>query len=212
MVNCRYSQLMPVACQNHLFVLHQAVATADTLFSPAVFFILYHVASAPSPAEATLVTDSVGHNHRHLLVVHKHEAHLVSGTTHATLADTGSTQRLLQSREHNEQVVTHINASNSNSQGRHMLNASSYTKTGNARLTASARAVRIAFYLWLSLVNLLATSTLWARAADAFDSNAAARLFGFLGAGATLGEPCCYKQPVECNICFAYRHGECFCT
>ena len=47
--------------------------------------------------------------------------------------------------------------------------------------------MRIGFYLWLSLLNLLATSTLWARAADAFDSSAAARLFGFLGAGATLG-------------------------
>ena len=51
----------------------------------------------------------------------------------------------------------------------------------------SQRAVRIGFYLWLSLLNLVATSTLWARAADAFDSNAAKRLFGFLGAGATLG-------------------------
>ena len=61
-------------------------------------------------------------------------------------------------------------------------------RTGDPSLTAPQKAVRIAFYLWLSLLNLLATSTLWARAADAFDSDAASRLFGFLGAGATIGE------------------------
>lgn len=68
-----------------------------------------------------------------------------------------------------------------------MLDVSGNARQGSSDLTSSAQAVRIAFYLWLTLVNLLATSTLWARAADAFDSNAAARLFGFLGAGATLG-------------------------
>lgn len=61
-------------------------------------------------------------------------------------------------------------------------------KTGDPNLSGAQKAVRIGFYLWLSLLNLLATSTLWARAADAFDSSAAARLFGFLGAGATLGQ------------------------
>lgn len=60
-------------------------------------------------------------------------------------------------------------------------------KQGDPSLTPPQRAVRIGFYLWLSLLNLVATSTLWARAADAFDSHAAKRLFGFLGAGATLG-------------------------
>lgn len=60
-------------------------------------------------------------------------------------------------------------------------------KQGDPSLTQPQRAVRIGFYLWLSLVNLVATSTLWARAADAFDSHAAKQLFGFLGAGATLG-------------------------
>lgn len=68
-----------------------------------------------------------------------------------------------------------------------MLDATARARTGSPELTSAARSVRIAFYLWLTLVNLLATSTLWARAADAFDSNAAVRLFGFLGAGATLG-------------------------
>jgi AAA family ATP:ADP antiporter len=52
------------------------------------------------------------------------------------------------------------------------------------------RAVRAAFFLWLSVSNLVCLSTLWARVADIFGSNAAARLFGFLGAGATCGERC----------------------
>jgi len=63
----------------------------------------------------------------------------------------------------------------------------SQAKTGDPNLTRGQKAVRVAFYLWLSLLNLLATSTLWARAADVFDSSAASRLFGFLGAGATIG-------------------------
>ena len=37
------------------------------------------------------------------------------------------------------------------------------------------RAVRMAFYLWVSAANLVAVSTMWARAADAFHPNAAAR-------------------------------------
>ncbi len=47
--------------------------------------------------------------------------------------------------------------------------------------------VRAAFFLWLSVLNLMCLSTLWARAADLFSSEAATRLFGFLGAGATCG-------------------------
>ena len=71
--------------------------------------------------------------------------------------------------------------------------AANQGKTGDASLTRPQKVVRIAFYLWLGLLNLLATSTLWARAADAFDSNAASRLFGFLGAGATIGAfPVCF--------------------
>lgn len=66
--------------------------------------------------------------------------------------------------------------------------AANQAKTGDPNLTRGQKAVRIAFYLWLSLLNLLATSTLWARAADVFDSSAASRLFGFLGAGATIGQ------------------------
>ncbi|KAA6417728.1 MAG: hypothetical protein FRX49_12314 [Trebouxia sp. A1-2] len=67
-------------------------------------------------------------------------------------------------------------------------NTASQAKTGDPNLTRGQKAVRAAFYLWLSLLNLLATSTLWARAADVFDSSAASRLFGFLGAGATIGQ------------------------
>ena len=72
-------------------------------------------------------------------------------------------------------------------------NTASQAKTGDPNLTRGQKAVRAAFYLWLSLLNLLATSTLWARAADVFDSSAASRLFGFLGAGATIGRYCIYS-------------------
>ncbi len=50
------------------------------------------------------------------------------------------------------------------------------------------RAVRMAFFLWLSVVNLVGLSTMWARMADVFGSEAGTRLFGFLGAGATCGK------------------------
>ena len=79
--------------------------------------------------------------------------------------------------------------------------AANQAKTGDASLTTAQKAVRVAFYLWLGLLNLLATSTLWTRAADAFDSNAASRLFGFLGAGATIGaspfQKCCDDNQSE---------------
>ena len=50
------------------------------------------------------------------------------------------------------------------------------------------RVVRAAFFLWVSVVNLVGLSTMWARMADVFGSEAGTRLFGFLGAGATCGE------------------------
>lgn len=49
------------------------------------------------------------------------------------------------------------------------------------------RFVRVAFFLWVSVVNLVGLSTMWARMADVFGSEAGTRLFGFLGAGATCG-------------------------
>ena len=54
-------------------------------------------------------------------------------------------------------------------------------------MTAAQRAVRCAFFLWVSLINLVGVATVWARASDVFVPEASARLFGILGAGATLG-------------------------
>ncbi|KAF3500083.1 hypothetical protein F2Q69_00045535 [Brassica cretica] len=45
--------------------------------------------------------------------------------------------------------------------------------------------VRVGFFLWVALLNLVAISSTWARIIDVMDS---ARLFGFVGAGATLGQ------------------------
>ena len=48
--------------------------------------------------------------------------------------------------------------------------------------------VRAAFFLWLTVMNLVALSAVWARLGDVFGSSASKRLFGFLGAGATCGD------------------------
>ncbi|KAK3230039.1 hypothetical protein Dsin_001920 [Dipteronia sinensis] len=48
--------------------------------------------------------------------------------------------------------------------------------------------VRIGFFLWVSLLNLITISSTWARVIDVMDSESGSRLFGFIGAGATLGQ------------------------
>jgi hypothetical protein len=59
---------------------------------------------------------------------------------------------------------------------------------GASQLTGAQAAVRVCFFLWVSLLNLVGVSTLWARSADVFSPESAGRLFGLLGAGATLGQ------------------------
>lgn len=49
-------------------------------------------------------------------------------------------------------------------------------------------AVRIAMFLWVALLNLITISSTWARVIDVMDSESGSRLFGFIGAGATLGQ------------------------
>ncbi|KAK4433522.1 hypothetical protein Salat_1114500 [Sesamum alatum] len=49
-------------------------------------------------------------------------------------------------------------------------------------------AVRIAMFLWVALLNLITISSTWARVIDVMDSESGSRLFGFVGAGATLGQ------------------------
>ncbi|KAH7289962.1 hypothetical protein KP509_30G025900 [Ceratopteris richardii] len=48
--------------------------------------------------------------------------------------------------------------------------------------------LRASFYIWIALLNLFTTSALWACLADIMTSEAASRLFGLVGAGATLGQ------------------------
>lgn len=45
-----------------------------------------------------------------------------------------------------------------------------------------------AFFVWISLLNLISVSAVWARAADVFTSQEARRLYGVVGAGATAGQ------------------------
>ncbi|XP_074372698.1 uncharacterized protein LOC141713269 isoform X2 [Apium graveolens] len=44
------------------------------------------------------------------------------------------------------------------------------------------------FYISVALLNLITISSTWARVIDVVDSESASRLFGFIGAGATLGQ------------------------
>ncbi|KAK7260721.1 hypothetical protein RIF29_26996 [Crotalaria pallida] len=48
--------------------------------------------------------------------------------------------------------------------------------------------VRIGLFLWVALLNLITISSTWARIIDVMDSESGSRLFGFIGAGATLGQ------------------------
>ncbi|KAI7750549.1 hypothetical protein M8C21_016401 [Ambrosia artemisiifolia] len=48
--------------------------------------------------------------------------------------------------------------------------------------------VRIGFFLWVALLNLITISSTWARVIDAMDNESGSRLFGFIGAGATFGQ------------------------
>ncbi|KAK6929552.1 hypothetical protein RJ641_005757 [Dillenia turbinata] len=65
---------------------------------------------------------------------------------------------------------------------------------GNSRSTSTAAwsshgwfyvSVRVGLFLWVALLNLLTISSTWARVIDVMDSS---RLFGFIGAGATVGQ------------------------
>ncbi|XP_019438742.1 PREDICTED: uncharacterized protein LOC109344409 [Lupinus angustifolius] len=48
--------------------------------------------------------------------------------------------------------------------------------------------VRIGLFLWVALLNLITISSTWARIIAVMDSESGSRLFGFIGAGATLGQ------------------------
>eukprot|EP00775_Hariotina_reticulata_P011490 gene11490-11633_t len=61
-------------------------------------------------------------------------------------------------------------------------------RDGDPSLSQPQRLLRAAFYVWVNCMNLVAISSLWARCADAFCPEAAARLFAFIAAGATLGQ------------------------
>nr|CAD1817492.1 unnamed protein product [Ananas comosus var. bracteatus] len=54
----------------------------------------------------------------------------------------------------------------------------------------SSKDVRICLFLWVALLNLVTISSTWARVIDVMDNESGSRLFGFIGAGATLGQLC----------------------
>ncbi|KIY98873.1 hypothetical protein MNEG_9090 [Monoraphidium neglectum] len=62
-------------------------------------------------------------------------------------------------------------------------------KKKKPRVSTAQAVLRMVFYSWVSTYNLVAISSLWARCADVF-SETGTRLFGFISAGATLGQLC----------------------
>jgi len=48
--------------------------------------------------------------------------------------------------------------------------------------------VIISLFIWVALLNIITISSTWARVIDVMDSESGSRLFGFIGAGATLGQ------------------------
>ena len=66
-------------------------------------------------------------------------------------------------------------AASATSAGRSLLQG--WAGGGDPLLTAVQRGVRAALFLWVSLINLLAVSTMWAVAADTFSSDAGEAVF-----------------------------------
>lgn len=58
---------------------------------------------------------------------------------------------------------------------------------GTDAQTGLSRGVGYTFYIWLTVVNLFATSVFWAFMVDIFDVDQGKRLFAFVGIGGTLG-------------------------
>jgi AAA family ATP:ADP antiporter len=58
---------------------------------------------------------------------------------------------------------------------------------GSDAQTTLSRNVGYAYYVWLSVINLFATSLFWAYMVDIFDTAQGKRLFAFIGVGGTLG-------------------------
>jgi len=58
---------------------------------------------------------------------------------------------------------------------------------GSGTETALSRGVAYTYYVWLSVINLFATSLFWAYMVDLFDAGQGKRMFAFIGVGGTLG-------------------------
>lgn len=59
---------------------------------------------------------------------------------------------------------------------------------GDSELLPLARGVHFSFFLWVGVQSLAAISAIWAKCADIFSTDAALRLYGFIGGGGTLGQ------------------------
>jgi AAA family ATP:ADP antiporter len=58
---------------------------------------------------------------------------------------------------------------------------------GSGVHTVLSRNIAYTYYVWLSVINLFATSLFWAYMVDLFDTGQGKRMFAFIGVGGTLG-------------------------
>jgi len=58
---------------------------------------------------------------------------------------------------------------------------------GSSAHTTLSRNIAYTYYVWLSVINLFATSLFWAYMVDLFDTGQGKRMFAFIGVGGTLG-------------------------
>lgn len=61
-------------------------------------------------------------------------------------------------------------------------------RQGDPSLAMPVRWLYFFFFLWIGVQSLASMSALWARCSDIFSRDAALRLYGFIGGGATLGQ------------------------
>lgn len=72
---------------------------------------------------------------------------------------------------------------------KYLVSTGQMPETGKAvEVAGLAFGVGVAFFIWVSVFNLFATSIFWAFLADLYNSRDSKKLFGFVGAGGTLGQ------------------------
>jgi len=119
-----------------------------------------------------------------------HKQQYADLSNRSMLGQAGTTSHRLSNTSAAAGSTADSSSSSSSSEGRTEAAGKSLAQPPGPHLTTAQFVLRAVFYVWVSTLNLTSASTLWARCADAFsaDASAGSRLFGFISAGATLGQ------------------------